>query len=180
MQTARKLTPTEMTTSITPAFIDFEASSLDLIASYPIEVGLCLTDGSIHSWLIHPHVLWLDWSESAQQIHGITRETLEKEGVQVRQVAHHLNELLDGQLVFCDAWTFDSFWLHRLYRTANMVPSFQLESVSMLLTPEQVEHWAPTRQQVIAELGVPVHRAANDARILQATWQKVMAIQTIS
>ncbi len=38
-----------------PAFIDFEASSLDLIASYPIEVGLCLPDGALHSWLIRPN-----------------------------------------------------------------------------------------------------------------------------
>ena len=41
-----------------PAFIDFEASSLDLIASYPIEVGLCLPDGALHSWLIRPNRQW--------------------------------------------------------------------------------------------------------------------------
>jgi len=48
-----------------PAFIDFEASSLDLIASYPIEVGVCLANGEVRSWLIEPHVLWQDWSDSA-------------------------------------------------------------------------------------------------------------------
>ena len=94
-----------MRTRTSPAFIDFEASSLDLIASYPIEVGICLPDGTLHSWLIQPHVLWQDWSESAEQVHGITRETLETEGTPVSEVAAHLNQLLSGQ-VFCDAWTF--------------------------------------------------------------------------
>ncbi|WP_092020511.1 3'-5' exonuclease [Marinobacter zhejiangensis] len=158
-----------MTTEHSPAFIDFEASSLDLIASYPIEVGLCLPDGTLHSWLIRPHVLWKDWSESAERIHGISRETLEREGVVVTEVATQLNTLLDGH-VFCDAWTFDSFWLHRLFRAANLQPAFQLESISLLLTSAEVKAWSATRQQVIQRLSLPVHRAANDALILRETW----------
>ncbi|MCK7543669.1 hypothetical protein MLC59_05750 [Marinobacter bryozoorum] len=163
-----------MTQATTPAFIDFEASSLDLIASYPIEVGVCLPDGAVYSWLIRPHVLWHDWSESAEAIHGIPRAVLIEKGHTVQQVAGYLNNLLTGQ-VFCDAWTFDSFWLHRLFRAAEMQPGFQLESISLLLDPTQVQRWTPARQQVIAELGLPVHRAANDARILQTTWQLVTA-----
>lgn len=174
LQTAHQLTELPMTQFSTPAFIDFEASSLDLIASYPIEVGVCLPDGSVHSWLIRPHVLWHDWSASAEDIHGISRQVLADDGHTVEQVASHLNELLDGQ-VFCDAWTFDSFWLHRLYRAADMRPSFQLESVSLLLNPVQIQRWTSARHRVIAELGLPVHRAANDARILHATWQQVTA-----
>lgn len=158
-----------MKTDNSPAFIDFEASSLDLIASYPIEVGLCLPDGTLHSWLIRPHVLWKDWSDSAERIHGISRETLEQEGVPITEVAQELNKLLDGH-VFCDAWTFDSFWLHRLYRAANLAPSFQLESISILLTASEVKAWSSTRQQVIKRLSLPIHRAANDALILRETW----------
>ena len=159
-----------MTIDSRPAFIDFEASSLDLIASYPIEVGICMPDGNLFSWLIAPHVLWQDWSESAERIHGISRLTLEAEGSSVREVALHLNELLPDQ-VFCDAWTFDSFWLHRLFRAAGVRPDFQLESISMLLDAPQVQKWSGVRQQVIAELGLPVHRAANDALILHKTWE---------
>lgn len=161
-----------MTVPSNPAFLDFEASSLDLIASYPIEVGVCLPDGSLHSWLIKPHVLWQDWSESAEQVHGISRATLEQEGTNVLDVAQALNELLTDQ-VFCDAWTFDSFWLHRLFRAANILPGFHLESVSLLLTSAQVQRWSATRHQVISDLGLPIHRAANDALILQKTWHRV-------
>eukprot|EP00163_Fabomonas_tropica_P026658 TRINITY_DN4997_c0_g1_i1.p1 TRINITY_DN4997_c0_g1~~TRINITY_DN4997_c0_g1_i1.p1 ORF type:complete len:175 (+),score=2.53 TRINITY_DN4997_c0_g1_i1:119-643(+) len=162
-----------MTTDIRPAFIDFEASSLDLIASYPIEVGICMPDGTLHSWLISPHVLWHDWSDSAEQIHGISRETLTSEGSAASEVAESLNRLLPDQ-VFCDAWTFDSFWLHRLFRAARIRPEFQLESVSMLLDSQQVRQWAGVRQQVISELGLPVHRAANDALILHKTWERIV------
>src|SRR5690554_592644 len=83
--------------------------------------------------------------------------------------------VLSGQ-VFCDAWTFDSFWLHRLFRAAGETPEFQLESVSMLLNPAQVRQWSGTRQQVIADLGLPVHRAANDALILHKTWERVICL----
>ncbi|GAA3567324.1 MULTISPECIES: hypothetical protein [Marinobacter] len=162
-----------MTTDSSPAFIDFEASSLDLIASYPIEVGVCLADSSLHSWLIQPHVLWSDWSDSAERIHGISRSTLEREGIAVHEVALQLNELLSGQ-VYCDAWTFDSFWLHRLFRAAKVLPAFQLESVSMLLDSSQVHQWSQTRHQVIEHLALPVHRAANDALILRETWWRLM------
>ncbi|KXS51845.1 3'-5' exonuclease [Marinobacter persicus] len=161
-----------MTSNISPAFIDFEASSLNLIESYPIEVGLCLPDGALHSWLIRPHTRWTDWSDSAENIHGLTRQQLDQEGVSPQHVARQLNELLPAQ-VFCDAWTFDSFWLHRLFRAAGEKPDFALESISVLLAPKQVQRWAGVRQQVISELGLPVHRAANDALILHKTWQRV-------
>ncbi|MDY6841429.1 MAG: hypothetical protein SV429_08000 [Pseudomonadota bacterium] len=159
-------------TTIQPTFIDFEASSLDLITSYPIEVGICMPDGTLHSWLIRPHVLWQDWSESAEQLHGISREALETNGIALGEVALALNKLLPEQ-VFCDAWTFDSFWLHRLFRAARISPVFQLESISALLDTRQVRQWPALRQQVITELGLPVHRAANDALILHKTWERI-------
>ena len=167
----------QMTANNYPAFIDFEASSLDLIASYPIEVGICMPDGELHSWLIQPHVLWLDWSDSAEKIHGISRDTLKQEGVPLYEVAAALNRLLRGQ-VFCDAWTFDSFWLHRLFKTAKLRPEFQLESITMLLDSEQIRHWSEFRQHVIGRLGLPVHRAANDALILYKTWEEIMGLRS--
>ena len=163
-------------TTPSPAFIDFEASSLDLITSYPIEVGLCLADGVQKSWLICPYALWHDWSASAEQLHGIARETLKQEGIQVREVAQQLNALLAGKSIFCDAWTYDSFWLHRLFRAAQLEPDFQLESISALLNPQQVQQWSAIRKQAIHFLGLPVHRAANDALILRETWLRLAGL----
>lgn len=159
-----------------PVFIDFEASSLDLVASYPIEVGICLPDSSTHSWLIKPFVLWNDWSESAQEIHGICRQQLVEEGVEVYNVVKEMNDLLSGD-VFCDAWTFDSFWMHRLFKAAKIKPTFHLDSISTLLNDEQINQWQDVRQLVISEMGIATHRAANDALILQETWKRLKNIE---
>ncbi len=155
-----------------PIFIDFEASSLDLISSYPIEVGISLPDGEIHSWLIRPAPLWTDWSEQAQRVHGITRDLLVNEGTNAIEVAETLNELIPDTC-YCDAWTHDSFWLHRLFRATRIKPRFELESVVQLLDDAEVVRWSGLRRQIIEETGLDTHRAGNDARILLQTWQRL-------
>jgi hypothetical protein len=157
---------------VTPTFIDFEASSLDLVSSYPIEVGICAPNGETSSWLIKPHVLWLDWSAQAQEIHGIARETLIEQGLEVSEVAECLNAHLPD-IVYCDAWTFDSFWLYRLYRAAKIKPRFQLESISALLNKTLAEAWQSTRESVVTESEIKTHRADNDALILHRTWTRL-------
>lgn len=157
-----------------PIFIDFEASSLDLLSSYPIEVGICLPDGTTRSWLIKPHVLWKDWSEKAARIHGITKQMLEDQGHEISEVIEELNSILTGT-VYCDAWAFDSFWLHRLYKAVKAEPSFELDSISSILDSNQIDQWQDVRAGVIDELKLVRHRAANDALILHKTWHKIGA-----
>lgn len=159
--------------AVLPIFIDFEASSLDLIESYPIEVGICMPSGDTHSWLIKPHVLWKDWSGKAAKIHGISRDELEKNGTDCAEVAQALNKLLGDTLVYCDAWTFDSFWLHRLFKTAKLKHSFQIESISALLDDTQIERWQDVHNQAIEEMALERHRASNDAMILHETFKRV-------
>ena len=101
--------------------------------------------------MIKPHVLWKDWSERSARIHGIDREQLEQQGHEVRAVAESLNEALQG-VVYCDAWTFDSFWLHRLFKAAQLKPAFQLDSIASLLSDEQVQRWQDVHKQVIDEM----------------------------
>ncbi|PID43646.1 MAG: hypothetical protein CSA52_02765 [Gammaproteobacteria bacterium] len=155
-----------------PTFIDFEASSLSLIESYPIEVGLCPPDGKPVGWLIKPHILWYDWSEKSEQVHQITRQLLNEEGTHLKHVASALNEKIDG-IVYCDAWTFDLFWLHRLFKAAKLQPAFRLESIANLLTEDQVVLWQSARKSVIREFDINTHRAANDAWILHLTWKAI-------
>ena len=159
--------------AVFPIFIDFEASSLDLIESYPIEVGICMPNGETHSWLIKPHVLWKDWSRKAAKIHGISREELEENGTECVEVANALNNLLGDVLVYCDAWTFDSFWLHRLFKTSGLKHSFHIESISALLNDTQIERWQDVHNQTIKEMALERHRASNDALILHETYKRV-------
>jgi len=160
--------------SVIPTFIDFEASSLDLVSSYPIEVGICLPSGETKSWLIKPHVIWKDWSAKSARIHGISRQTLEEQGLEINQVAEELNQVLNGS-VYCDAWAFDSFWLHRLFKANKSKPNFELDSITSILDKTQIDRWQDIRAEVIESLKIVRHRAANDALILHKTWQKIGA-----
>jgi DNA polymerase III epsilon subunit-like protein len=158
----------------TPIFIDFEASSLDLLSSYPIEVGICLPSGETRSWLIKPHVLWKDWSEKAARIHGISKSTLQEEGKEISEVIKELNAVVSGT-VYCDAWAFDSFWMHRLFKSVNSIPNFKLDSITSILDSRQIDQWQDIRAGVIDESKLVRHRAANDALILHKTWKKIGA-----
>lgn len=159
------------------AFIDFEASSMDLISSYPIEVGYCLQTGESRGWLIQPAALWNDWSQEAARIHGISRERLMDEGKDPQTVAGYLNDILPAQ-VYCDALSFDSFWLHRLFRAAHIEPRFTLESISNLLPARLIDHWSATREQMFIERDLARHRAASDARVLYLTWRRLTGQST--
>ena len=66
-------------------FLDFEASSLSK-HSYPIEIAWVFEDGRSRSLLIGPEPNWTDWSETAEGIHGISRDKLADEGVRVSLV----------------------------------------------------------------------------------------------
>lgn len=170
------LSPTLIERGSTPTFIDFEASSLDLVSSYPIEVGICLPDGVTKSWLIKPYVLWKDWSEKAARIHGIPKEVLQQDGKEISEVVNALNETLQSiGTVYCDAWAFDSFWLHRLFKAAKAEPAFELDSITSILNSQQIDIWQEVREEVINELKLVRHRAANDALILHKTWQALGA-----
>lgn len=162
------------TSDQTPIFIDFEASSLDLLSSYPIEVGVCLPNGDTKSWLIRPHVLWKDWSEKAARIHGIPRETLEQDGQEINDVIEALNSQIYGT-VYCDAWAFDSFWLHRLFKAGKCKPNFELDSITSILNSQQIDQWQSVRAGIIDNLDIKTHRAANDALILHKTWKAIGA-----
>lgn len=156
-----------------PCFIDFEASSLDLICSYPIEVGICLPGGVIQSWLLKPAPLWRDWSEEAAGVHGISRDLLERDGHSVIDVAHALNRIIPEKAI-CDALTYDSFWLYQLFKAAKVHVRFELQSIASVLSHQQINNWAVTRRRIIMETGLITHRAGNDARILHETWKRIV------
>lgn len=83
-------------------FLDFEASSLAR-NSYPIEVGWVFEDGREESHLIRPAPGWTDWDAAAEAIHGIARDTLEREGAPHDVVARRMVEVLDGHQLHASA-----------------------------------------------------------------------------
>lgn len=158
-----------------PAIIDLEASGFGR-GSYPIEVGFALENREIYSFLIKPEQEWTHWSEEAEAIHGISREQLQAEGEDVKTIAIRMNDLLRGQTLYSDAWSFDSSWIGRMFDSAGIVQRFRIETINKILPPEQIEHWHPTKEAVLEELGIKAHRAANDVQVLQETFLRISNI----
>ena len=122
--------------------LDFEASSLNMAISYPIEVGY--TNG-IMEWssLIIPHPDWFDWDPASQEIHGIAREELFAKGKSGPEVCSIMNKHLAGEIIYCDGGMYDILWLHRLFDAADMKPSFKLQNYSLIYKDnEPVAHRA--------------------------------------
>jgi len=155
-----------------PAILDVEASGFGR-GSYPIEVGFVAPDGGLFCSLIKPLPEWQHWDESAQALHGITRELLIQHGRAAEWVAAEINQRLAGQTVYCDAWAHDYPWLARLFDVAGMVPRFKLADLRSLLNEAEAARWHEALGEVREELQLQRHRASTDARVLQITLMRV-------
>lgn len=156
-----------------PIIIDVEASGFGR-GSYPIEVGFVMPDGSAQCSLIKPETSWVHWDDSAESLHGITRDILAEHGKSIEEVAVWLNEHLRGLTVYSDAWGNDLSWLGALFEYAEVPQLFHLDALNKLLTEEQMNTWAETRDRVVSELSVKRHRASNDAKIIQMTYMATL------
>jgi DNA polymerase III epsilon subunit-like protein len=151
--------------------IDFEASCLSRHGhSYPIEVGIADANGGSRAWLIQPHRSWdgWDWTEEAQNLHGISYDRLLREGEPVGDVANALRQALTGHRVIADSW-IDAYWLETLAAAAGTFLPSKIGHISTVM-----DELGSTAQEIIAaqtELdrqGFRRHRAADDARWLSA------------
>lgn len=155
-----------------PTVIDIEASGFGR-GSYPIEVGFVLPDGRSDCMLIRPADHWLHWDPAAEALHGIARDTLVAHGWSIADVAKRLNRQLDGMTVYSDAWGYDFTWLSTLYDEASCRPAFRLESLTRLLSPDELDRWDAVKRAVFRTSSQDRHRASADARLLQATLVRV-------
>jgi hypothetical protein len=155
-----------------PAVIDVEASGFGP-GSYPVEVGFVLPDGRSWCSLVRPEPAWLHWDAAAQAVHRIARETVLRHGRPAADVARQLNERLQGRTVYCDGWAHDQAWLARLFHAAELAPSFRLEHLRRLLDDDDAARFGLLHRQILAEAGLPRHRASHDARLLQLTLRRL-------
>ncbi|MGS0753431.1 3'-5' exonuclease [Roseateles sp. GG27B] len=155
-----------------PVLLDIEASGFGR-GSYPIEIGFIGPEGRAFCALIKPEPDWLHWDASAEALHGISRELLQRCGKAPLWVATEINACLAGQIVYCDAWGYDYPWLSRLFDAVGLVPSFRLADLRSLLTEDDQAYWQAALEQVRAELQLRRHRASSDAKVLQLTLMRV-------
>jgi hypothetical protein len=101
-------------------FVDFEASSL-ASESYPVELGWA-NGGASGFVLIRPEPDWTDWSASAAELHGLSREHLLAEGKPAKEVADLLLRLAAGRQLVSDAPDRETQWMGRLLALTDHPP----------------------------------------------------------
>lgn len=162
-------------TDALPWVVDVEASGFGR-GGYPIEIGLADPYGHTANHLIRPEPDWSHWSDDAERVHGIARHTLVEYGLPVGAVATWLNDVLRGQVVYCDAWGFDVAWIARLFDAAERFQRFRIESIFTLLDEAQSDAWARMCEEVALEQDLTRHRASGDARIQQIVYARLKGI----
>ncbi|MBL6692026.1 MAG: hypothetical protein ISP91_16725 [Pseudomonadales bacterium] len=156
-----------------PLIVDVEASGFGG-DSYPIEIGLALEDGSKFCTLIAPAPDWTHWDDDAETVHRISRDILETYGKPMQDVANFLNDILAGKTVYTDGWVVDKPWLTRLFHAAGVEMDFTVSSLEMILSPEQMEVWHDTKDQVVEDMELKRHRASYHALIIQETYKRTL------
>ena len=158
-----------------PVILDIEASGFGK-ESYPIEIGFVLSDQTAYCHIIRPVAHWTFWDESAESLHGVSREILLQSGKSVEDIAQWLNDSLVGKTVYSDAWSHDVTWLGKLFDEAGIPLLFQLETLRKLLTEEQAALWHQIKSQIIQDQCLERHRASVDAAILQKTFLRTRSL----
>ncbi len=150
--------------------VEFEASSL-LPGSFPIEVAWVDMNGQGENHLIRPTETWLDgsygWSHQSEAVHGISLNTLMKEGKPPEWVARRAADVLSprGVMACSDAQDFDGHWMDRLLDAGSERRSVRLLGVT------QVYGWAcrPLLDGLVALRGV--ERERGEQRIRPSQFQ---------
>lgn len=141
-------------------FVDFEASGI-APDSYPIEIAVVSTDFEYQA-LIRPVYYWTHWSFDAQDMHGISRETLLAYGLEPSFIAAELNATFNGAKLCSDS-PQDGFWLDTLYEAAGIEPSF-------FLLPLEGFVGRPAADEIYRLISSKhAHRALPDATALMMT-----------
>src|ERR687893_1677527 len=100
-------------------FLDFEASSLGR-KGFPIEVAWVFETGEEETHLIRPAEGWTEWTASAEAVHRIPRDLLDREGTPAAEVARRAVEALSGHRLYASAPSWDGQWLSRLLRAGGL------------------------------------------------------------
>jgi hypothetical protein len=142
--------------------LDIEASGLHF-DSYPIEIAVLVGD-DVRSWLIKPQPGWDYWSETAEEMHGISRAILEKEGMAAEVVAEQLNDLAveSGGVLYSDAAFWDEDWIKTLFFAVKLPMQFRISSIFELLSTDETDIYQKAASELAASGSYKLHRAGGD------------------
>jgi DNA polymerase III epsilon subunit-like protein len=164
-------------------FIDFEASSLHQKRSYPIQfgwqrvVGDQLTDSG--SFLIRTAPAWDvagAWSDEAARVHGLTKDELQRNGLDAAEAAARTQALIADAVVIGDAPSYDRHWWRVLLDQLPDQPSppvmIDLDELGMRVA--QGDQALLLAALNFAKQTRPAtHRAGDDAMHLAVRWLEI-------
>jgi hypothetical protein len=160
--------------------IDFEASCLPRHGrSFPIELGICTPHGT-QSWLIRPHEDWQgwDWTQEALDLHGITREQLERDGLAPDVVMAQALQAIGNARVIADSRIDSGWWATLSEAAAGLGAEIRIEHVDTLFDEIGATHAQIMAAQDQADLISPErHRAGADARWLRLLLDRLLEEQ---
>jgi hypothetical protein len=101
------------------AVVDIESSGLGP-DSWPVSIAWhILETGAEGHLLIQPAPTWVGWQEEAEEIHGISRDRLERDGLPVGDAARQIAQALGDVDVHSDAPALDQAWIDRIFADAR-------------------------------------------------------------
>lgn len=173
-------------------FVDLEASGLHP-DSYPVELGW--SGSSEGSCLIRPEPGWTHWDPEAEAVHGLSRDALFKDGIDVKAAANLLKMAADGAIIVSDAPEFDEAWLHELFSAAGepkpwpRIHAWTYQAwvatedlFDLVLTGREIQRLRyrciEAGSDVLQEARAVRHRALPDAQRLRDGYQTVLLAVT--
>lgn len=159
--------------------IDVEASGLH-IDSYPVEMAVYVA-GNVHSWLIRPEKNWQFWDRNAENLHGIKREFLVREGRLARHVADELNDVLSDTngLLYSDAAEWDSDWIQTLFTTVGAIPQFHILPVQDLLSDTEYKRFQFKVDELANTELYRRHRAGEDVKLIATALVDILGSKSV-
>lgn len=173
-------------------FTDIEASGLH-DGSFPIEIGWAGLDLVPHHFLIKPHSTWTFdlWNSAAEQIHGISWEQLQDEGIDPKEAADRIIEAFRGQYLVSDSPFYEAKWFLRLFEAVDVKADFVhrnylgnvmthikdiIDSYRYAVDIEDTGHWKSPEQVLkviedVERLFPHTHRASDDAIRMAASFK---------
>lgn len=151
--------------------IDIEASGLGF-DSYPIDIAVLIGSKS-KSWLIKPEPMWNHWDVTAENLHGITREQLDEEGLVAIEVLNKLIEFVDESngVLYSDAAYWDADWIDTLFFALKQKRYFHIESIYELLDQQQSIVFDKNKMMLSKSGKYRHHRAEEDVNMILEAYQ---------
>lgn len=139
---------------------DTESSGLGS-GAYPVSIGVSGPLGRLWHWMIKPSENWTYWDEISEEIHGFSRDDLEKGGWSPFLLARELNRTFHGHHLIADA-LHDIDMMNELFNEVGIDMSFKCLTIHEVIGAKQAR-----KVLDFLESEEWPHRADEDAIILR-------------